>query len=138
MVMEKLVEHRRILIGIALVVVPALLVGVPLNELPAGMAVIGLETCVIGALPLAFGFVAQLALRGWELRDRALLLFAAAAVLVFGILGHSSAGMPLGQRILSELYFVLLLTWFAGLGAASARAIRRGRLARRSAPAPGA
>jgi hypothetical protein len=132
--MKKLVKYRRVLIGVSLVVMLALVVPVSLSELPAGMAVIGVEACIIGVIALVLGFVAQLALRDWELRDRLLLLCAVIVALAFRYWGHAFSGMGPRRTALNVVFFVLLLTWFGSLGAASARALRRNRRAKTLAP----
>ena len=134
--MEKLVEYRRVLIALALVVLLALMLPVSVNELPAGMVVIGLEAFVIGLLPLALGFVAQLALGNRELRDRVLLLCAIVVTLAFDILVDGFSDPSPVRHVINAVFLTLLLTWFAGLGAASVRAIRRNRHAKAEAAAP--
>jgi hypothetical protein len=124
--MDKVVRYRRVLIGLATLSLLVLVIPVRISALPAVMGLMLIEACMIGLVPLAVGFVGQLALADRELRDRVVFLYAVIIALAFGVITNSSES-SLGRRIISVAFLALLLTWFAGLGAAAARAIRRRR-----------
>jgi hypothetical protein len=124
--MDKVVRHRRVLIGLATLSLLVLVIPVRISALPAVMGLMLIEACAIGLVPLAVGFVGQLALADRELRDRVVFLYAVIIALAFGVITSSSES-SLGRRVISVAFLALLLTWFASLGAASARAIRRRR-----------
>jgi len=58
--------------------------------------------------------------------DRVLFLYAVIIALAFDVITNSSE-RSFGRHVIGVAFFALLLTWFAGLGAASARAIRTRR-----------
>jgi uncharacterized oligopeptide transporter (OPT) family protein len=133
--MDKVVRHRRLLIGVATLFLLVILIPVRhnLDNIPARIgvlsAVMGLmltEACLIGLVPLTVGFVGQLVLGDRELRDRVVFLYAAIAALAVGVITNSSES-SLGRRVVSVVFLALLLTWFASLGATAARAVRRRR-----------
>jgi len=124
--MEKVVRHRRVLIGLATLSLLVLVIPVRISALPSAMGLMLIEACAIGLVPMAVGFVGQLALADRELRDRVVFVYAVIIALAFGVITSSSES-SLGRRVTSVAFLALLLTWFASLGAASARAIRRRR-----------
>ena len=85
-----------------------------------------IDACAIGLVPLVVGFIGQLALADRELRDRVVFLYAVVIALAFDVVTNSSES-SLARHVIGVAFFALLLTWFASLGAASARAIRRRR-----------
>ena len=124
--MEQVVKHRRGLIGLAVLALLALVIPVRGSDLPAAMVLMLIEACVIGLVPLVVGFLVQLTLADRELRDRVLFFYAVIIALAFGVITNSSES-SFGRQVIGVAFFAVLLTWFAGLGAASARAVRRRR-----------
>ncbi len=119
----------RMVLGLTLILAYPVLLRVPLNQLPAAVAVVAIEAAVIGTVPFGIAFLAQTLLGRRILKDWALLLLAAVVVCAWRYLGQGAAETPsAGFAMLSMS--VMLLWWFLSLGAVSARALRRRRLSR--------
>jgi uncharacterized membrane protein HdeD (DUF308 family) len=119
----------RILSGLALILAYPVLLRVPFAQLPAAVAVVGIEALVIGAVPFGLAFLAQTLLGHRHLGDAALLLLAVSVACAWWFLGQGAA-IPPGEGAVTLCMSVLLLLWFLSLGAVSARALRRHRLSR--------
>ena len=123
--------RRRVVSGLALILAYPVLLRVPFAQLPAAIAVVGIEALVIGTVPFGIAFLAQTLLGHKRLGDPVLMLLAVAAVAVWWYLGLGAAESPVEGAVMLFMS-VLLLLWFLSLGAASARMLNKQRLSKAS------